>query len=194
MSFEFIFQKLIDYFPQITSYAVFAIILVFATYKFTKFYLETKQVIKDYPSNKKLLEELNNNFETLTILLAKDDIIKHDLFISLSPITTSELGEELYEKSGGKEFFEKYKDEFLDKLDDDQFDSPLEVQEDAIKVMIFNSRDAKFKDIQNFVYYNPVYNDNKISYIDILNILGLKLRDYYFKKNPDKFSDVNTNN
>ena len=143
-----------------------------------------------------------NSIERLSIInhkickwIVKNDndmIDELDLYAQKhSPLTLTEIGRELLEKSFAKKAMDDNLDFFIKKLEEYEPKTPYDVEDNALGVVFFNTGNEIFNDIKNFLYYSPeeIEFSNgekaKISLQIIIRLMSLYLRDKYFEKYPE---------
>lgn len=200
---DYILQKLFEYYPQVSTYFIIILVVVFVVYKFTIFYKDTKDNNRkfgeiegslnkiDEDNNKKFgeiegsLNRIDKGFTTLNqILLEKNVISKSCYSEENSPRVINKIGLKLYSESGAEKLFDNIKDELLLELEKKHFDSLLELERSSLDVLMDKMNDIRFKDIQNFAFEHPTFDNNPLTYTDLLFIMSLKLREAYREKYP----------
>ncbi len=73
----------------------------------------------------------------------------------------------------------------MTELESKKFESLLELEQSCLEVLLQKRNDQKFKNIQNFAFEHPTFEGRTLTYIDILFVLSLKLRDDFREKHPD---------
>lgn len=179
-------QKLIEYFPQVSTYFIIILVAVFVTYKLTIFYINTKKTNSKFPTIEETLNRIDKGFTTLNQILLEKNVISRSCYSEEnSPRVLNEMGVRLYSESGARDLFEKIKDELISELEKKHFDSLLELERSSLDVLIEKMNDIRFKEIQNFAFQHPTFNSNPLTYTDILFIMSLRLRDLYREKHKN---------
>ena len=200
---DYILQKLSEYYPQVSTYFIIILVVAFVVYKLTIFYKDTKDNNKkfgemegslsriDKDNNKKFgeiegsLNRIDKGFTTLNqILLEKNVISKSCYSEENSPRVINKIGLKLYSESGAEKLFDNIEDELLLELEKKHFDSLLELERSSLDVLMDKMNDIRFKDIQNFAFEHPTFDNNPLTYTDLLFIMSLKLREAYREKYP----------
>lgn len=182
---EIVLNYLITYYPQVGGYLLAAFVLAFVVWKISKFYLTTQTTNKDFLSIKATIEDIRSGFSTLNQVLLEKNVISNSCFSSSnSPRAINQLGIKLMHDSGADKLFQDMKTELIRELENAKFDSFLELEQESLDVLLKKMNDTRFKRIQNFAFEHPKYEEVDLTYIDILHILSLKLRDAYLEKYP----------
>jgi hypothetical protein len=197
MWFE-ILNILEKYYPPIGGFASLVIIVSIISIKSYQFYsrtksvnnvfeLRTKKVDNTFKEISERLNKLSKGLEmTNTILLEKKFIDNSCYSESHSPVQMSLLGKELYQQSGAKELMEELSEKLLAELESDfQQDTALEVQRNSLRILLEKMDEREFRSLQKFAYNNPVFNDNPLTYSNILFVTSLELRNRYLERHPD---------
>ena len=183
---DIVSSYLIKNYPQIAGYAVLIIICVFITSKFCKFYFENKKVINEFPNLKETLGKIDRGLTTLNQILLEKTVITQSCYSNEnSPRVINELGKQLFVESRASKLFQEINQELIAELESKKFDSLLELERSSLSVLIEKMNDPRFKDIQNFAFEHPTYQKQALTYMDILFVMSLKLRDVYIEKHPD---------
>ncbi len=184
--FDYAIQKLIEYFPQVSTYFIIILVAIFVTYKITVFYINTKKINSKFPEIEDTLERIDKGFTTLNQILLEKNVISRSCYSEEnSPRVINQIGQKLYTESGASGLFENIKDELISELEKKHFDSLLELERSSLDVLIEKMSDIRFKDIQNFAFQHPTFDSNPLTYTDILFIMSLRLRDLYREKHND---------
>lgn len=181
-----IYNYLLTKYPLITSYAILIIIVIFFTYKFCKFYFETKETNNEFPNIKQTLGKIDKGLTTLNQILLEKTVITQSCYSNEnSPRVLNALGSKLLSDSGANDIFQEIEPELIKELEKKKFDSLLELERNSLMVLIERMNDSRFKNIQNFAFEHPTFEGQSLTYTDILFVMSLKLRDAYRTKYPD---------
>jgi len=182
---EIILNYLITHFPQIAGYAVLFFFVVYVTFKLAKFYLNTNKTNEELPGIKFSLAKIDKGLTTLNQILLEKTVISQSCYSNeASPRAVSDLGEKVLQQSGADALFETLAPELIDELEKTKPDSLLELERNALQILLAKMDDPRFKDIQNFVFQHPTFDSNPLTYTDVLFLMSLNLRDSYRKRYP----------
>lgn len=131
------------------------------------------------------LSRISRDLNALINVLREKEFINSSFAEAHSPKVLSLKGNKLNNESGAKVVFELIKDEKLQELENRSFASLLDVENCAIGVMLNMKDDPRFTEVKNFVYNHPVFEGTPLRFADVLFVLGLQLRDYYFARHPE---------
>ena len=183
---QYIFDKLIQYFPQIGAYTLIALVVGLIVWKAASFYIKTQNTVSKFPMIETVLSKIDKGFTTLNQVLLEKQVISQSCYSNEnSPRVVNEIGKKLFKESGAEELFEKIKEELMSELESKKFDSLLELERSCLNVLLEKMNDNRFKNIQNFAFQNPKYEGLPLSYTDMLFVMALMLRDYYREKYPE---------
>lgn len=186
MTIEYIGSKIIENFPQFAGYVLIALVVGFIVCKCTIFYINTSKSITKLPAIEVTLKRIEQGFLTLNQVLLEKSVISQSCFSNEnSPRVINELGKELLEKSGAKIVYDEIKSILMTELENKKFESLLELEQRCLEVLLQKRDDQKFKNIQNFAFEHPTFKSKPLTYIDILFVISLELRDDYRKNHPD---------
>ncbi len=176
---EYIIRLAIDYFPPISWYTTAAAALVLATVKIHSFYIKTTAHHAEVPSIKDLLEHIDKGLATLNNVLLEKNIISHSCYSgNRSPRTINALGTQLMKESGAEIIFHAQKERLAAELAAKHAASLLQLEREALNVMIAHRDDPAFLPLQDFVYRHPMFDGTPLTYTDLLFVMALILRDY----------------
>lgn len=142
--------------------------------------------VKDIDNN---IKGINNNITTIrgniskiiSFLITGDKKAKA-FFVAHSPIELNDLGKEILDKSGARNFIDSSLESLISKIKDGNPKSYLDIHQLAVSVL-FNLLDTEpFSGIKDFVYQNPQYKGNDIDIQAIINLAALYLRDKYIEQ------------
>lgn len=183
---QFIFQKLMDYYPTVSVYSLIILISGFVIWKLAWFYYKTSDTNSLVPKILSSLDRLETGLDKLNHVLVEKGIIDLPCYArQKSPWEINEVGEKLLQKSGADKLLEIIKDRLLLDLENKPLISLLELQRESLNVLVNYMDDIEFKDVQNFVYQNPTFENNPLRYIDLIHTMSLRLRNYYLEKHPN---------
>lgn len=189
-----IFQKLSEYYPQIATYFIIVLVVAYTVFKLTCFYKDTKGATSKFPGMETTLNKIDRGLDKLNQSLLDNKLIKSSCYSNEnSPRVVNDLGKKLLEESGANKLMDKIGKELMTDLESRQFDSLLEMERSAYDVITDKMNDVRFKDVQNFVFEYPSFDNHPLTYTDLLFAMSLKLRDKYREKhqNSDLESDLN---
>ena len=194
---EYIIQKLLECYPQIATYFIIILVVAYTVYKVTIFYKDTKDKNNKFGEEFKsvngtlvkvneTLTEVDKGLAILNQALLEKNVISISCYSNKnSPRVINQLGLKLYSESGAEKLFNSIKDELLLDLEKKQFDSLLELEMSSLNVLMEKMSDSRFKDVQNFIFEHPNFEDHPLTYTDILFVMSLKLRETYREKHKD---------
>ena len=107
------------------------------------------------------------------------------LFESNSPITLTDIGKEVLNVSGGKEYVDNNIDGLIQKMEEENLKTALDVQNYSSSLLFQKIDDDNFKKIKNFIYNNPNYKKVNISSTVIIKTMSIYLRDKYLDRHPN---------
>jgi len=191
---QLLLESLIKYYPQIAGYGFLIIIVTIVVYKCTKFYLKTEEVCKEFPNLQSLLQKIDKGFSTLNQILIEKDVIGSSCYSGGgSPRVLNERGEKLYKQSGAEKLLNEIKSDLLSEVEKQKQDSLLELEQNAIKILLEKMKNPEFKEIQDFAYNNQSFEGTPLTYTDILLVMALELRDMYIGKHPEIKPEIKQN-
>jgi hypothetical protein len=217
---EYFLNFLNQYYPQVGIYAATLFFVIAVTVKIHGFYLNMQTVkgktekledkmpdielkMKMWQGKTEKLEDkmpkieiMFSKIETGLILLNKmlleKTIISQSCYSNEnSPRTINDIGQSLLKESGANKIFEAKKKMLLSDLELKTINSLLELEREALNVMLAHGDDLDYKPVQDFAFEHPTYQGNPLTYTDILFIMALKLRDFYQVKHPELTSSEN---
>ena len=112
------------------------------------------------------------------------------LSVTLSPRRMSELGLELYQKSGMQLLFENNKNRFIEKIEKQKPAAALDVEELALSILYNSTHEPVFKPVKDWLFNNPVFNGLDIDMSAICLVASFELRDIYLEKHPELLPDL----
>jgi len=187
---ELICQKLIEYFPQVGSYFLIAIVVGIIFWKAGSFYTKTKNISDKLPAIEKSLEKIVNAINEIQIILKTKlkgiDIVNTLVERGNSPLNPTAFGAKLIKDSGLEKILDDNKDLLCTKL---KASLPKEyteydVQERAREVLLSLKDDPIISPVKTYVYNNPMEIDT------ILRVGGLWLRDDFLKVPRDIAKEI----
>lgn len=105
--------------------------------------------------------------------------IDKQIYKDQSPLSLTELGQQLVDDSGFKEIFEQVKDNLVEMLEEQKPDTQYEVQEKSRALMDSLASYQPFKPIEKYAF------EHGKDLNQILRAGAILLRDYYIKKHPE---------
>lgn len=182
----FFIDSLVKYYPQVGVYALIGAALIFFTWKVSVFCVKTNALHEEFPSLKTLIGEIRSALVTLNQVLVEKNVINKSVFSqSNSPRQMNAVGVKLYNESGAKSAFEGMRDDLMKDLEAKKLDSFLELEREALNVVLAKMNDIRFKAIQNYAFEHSSFDNNPLTYTDILHVISLNLRDAYIAKHPE---------
>ena len=104
-------------------------------------------------------------------------IKKAKAFFIQSFAELNDLGKEILDKSGAKNFIDSLLESLISKIKDGKPKSYLDIHQLAVSVLFDFLDTEHFSGIKDFVYQNPRYKDNDIDIQAIINLAALYLRE-----------------
>lgn len=147
---------------------------------------DTKEIKKDVKFNTLSIRGISN------FLFSKFGDEPISFFSTMSPVTLTKLGEELFITSGGKIFIENKLNYLISKMEKIKLKSALDIQNYAFDIITDEHDSDDFIPLKNFIYHNPNYKDNEINLFIITRIISIYLRDKYFEKYPELEKNSNS--
>jgi hypothetical protein len=148
--------------------------------------------------------KLNNTFEDVNVKVADisqwimktDNSMIDTLLKKTSPYSITPIGYDILKLSGGEDAVDNNLDFFIDELKKINPETPFDVEEKSISIILNNTSKECFNPIKNYVYYSPKKievddpetggkREVQISFHAILNVMGVYLRDKYLAKYPE---------
>ena len=114
---------------------------------------------------------------------------KANLTVAYSPRKLSDLGCELYQKSGMQVVLEANMHLFIEKIEDTKPTSALDVEDLAYSVLSNETPELIFKPVKDWLFNNPVFTEMDIDMSAICYVASFELRDAYLKKHPEILPD-----
>lgn len=181
-----IWNFLMQRYPAI-AIALFVLLLVIvATWKFCAFYSKTQNTMKEIPDIKKMLQNIHTGLLSLNSILIEKSVIGQSCYSSAnSPRALNDVGKRLLEQSGADKLLEDKKEVLISELEKQKVDTLLRLEQLSLQVLIYKMNRPEFKALQDFAFQNPAFDGNPLSYIDILYVMSLALRDEYRNKHPE---------
>ncbi len=112
-----------------------------------------------------------------------------------SPRVMTEIGRSLFINSGASSVLEENLDSFITKLEALNPQTPFDVEDRSLSVLLGSISDPIFNSIKNYIYYGPesvrMKDENghevevKLSLLSIIRLMGLELRDKYLERHPE---------
>lgn len=183
---DYLFNFLIQDYQQVALLAIVLYLIIKITITLDRFYMKTKRLHDTVPGMERLLMKIDTGLTLLNKTLLNKSIINESCYSSdHSPRAVNILGEKLFKESGADALFASQKKMLLNELALKPIDSLLQLQTEALNVLLAHWDDPAFRPLQNFVYQHPTYDRTPLSYPDLLFVISLKLRDYYISKHPE---------
>lgn len=148
------------------------------------------------------IQQKVNSINEIVMVIGKwimktDNDMIDELAQKASPYTLTPVGKELLKISHGQEIISRNLSVLIDKIDEKEPKTALDVEDFAAGVLLENLSDEMFNDLKNYVYYEPEtvkitdpetneVVDIKISIPTLLHIMSIYLRDEYIKRRKDK--------
>lgn len=127
-----------------------------------------------------------NQISVVAFLSGKFEDYPLKLYQNKSPVTFTELGEEILNEIGGKEFIDNSAVSLLKIMEEHEFKSPLDVEDYAPLLLAGEvSKWDEFTAVKNHIYHKPKYKDIDLDLPVALRLIGLYLRDKYLEKHPE---------
>jgi hypothetical protein len=174
------YKWLLEHYPMMFG----ALLLIFITYKFCKFYFvrfrkveEECDKISALQTTARLNGEVSARIERnlddklfpkidsivtsinglLLFLNTKHKDFKSELFVVKSPVELSPIGNEILEVSGGKKYIDTNSKILIALMEKNSLKSALDVQNHAHLVLLNQFDSDQFTEIKNYLYNNPIY-------------------------------------
>jgi hypothetical protein len=180
--FDVIFTWLKDNYPL----AFGGCVLAFTVWVIARFYFNTKNALSKFPHFEVLLNKLDKGFTTLNSILLEKSVISNSCYSEgHSPRTLNEKGKKLYRESGAEALFEKMKTTWVQELMAKKCDSLLALEGQALQLLLEKKAESTYKELQDFAYQHPTFENTPLTYTDIIFVLSLQLRDEYLKIHPE---------
>ncbi len=154
-------------------------------YKFGRFSKEFEGVAKSVKSMGTDIRKNTMTLKSITTHLYSSGNATHGLFEHNSPITLTELGKNVLVESGGEEYLNRNYTSLIEEMEGENLKTALDVQNYSSSLLFQKTEGDGFKDIKDWVYNNPVYNEINITMAEIIRVMGVSLRDKYLEKHPD---------
>lgn len=193
MTLEYVISKLIEYFPQIAGYGILAIVVGYISVKATQFYMKTNGLHSSVggldvavTGMKTTLDSIHTGLTTLNNVLLEKTVISTSCYsVGNSPRILNASGLKVYNESGAKPLLESKKNELMKELELKTYNSFLEVERESFKVLLDRMSEPDFSVVQDFAYQHPQFENQALTYSDILYIMSIVLRDAYKEKHPE---------
>jgi hypothetical protein len=191
---EIIFEYILNNLPSLSAVVILIALACYIIRKFTKW--EDKH---DY-GHTNIEHSLSRNQEEHTEILRRLDLLERfliknssanykDFSQTYSPIQLNPLGQKLFEESKAKDFFDEKKPALLRLLSTElgklKTITALDVQDYAYRVCISISDNDDFKDIKDFIFLHPIYEEKTLSVGTICMLIGIELRNAYLELHPE---------
>ena len=107
-----------------------------------------------------------------------------------SPTSLTVSGIKLLNESGGKKLIDENLDFFITELHNTLSKTALDVENNAFEVIFKNSDKENFKEVKDFIYNHPVYEESQINLTSIVKISSIYLRVSILKNTPIFYKQV----
>jgi hypothetical protein len=136
-----------------------------------------KNIDSDVSSIKEKVDNLRISNKAITTVLVTKFDIDHALFVDNSPTALSELGNRIIKESGGKAYLDDNDVLLLEKLQNMEYSSQLDIQNNAYFLLLGLANEPGMSAIKDFIFEHPVYLDVKLDMPTILKAMSIYLRD-----------------
>lgn len=112
-----------------------------------------------------------------------------------SPMSMTKIGRDLFNDSGAKKTMDENADFLLSELEIRNPQTPFDVEDEALSVLLANMSHPMFNEIKSYLYYKPgritftdengESKDVRVSMFGIVRLMGLDLRDRYLARHPE---------
>ena len=197
-------DKIIDLvvgkFPEMIIIVIVSMIVWLVAKFYFRRFVPVEDKIKDHDSVIDKIVESIRNIEAY--IMKKDKSAIDGLFRKFSPYTLTDAGLKLIEISGAKKCVDENIDFFADEIQKLKPKAALDVEDNALSVLNWNTSNEIFNQIKDFVYNAPkpyvISDDNGNSVVleeaitlsVILLVTSIYLRDKYFEKHPEFLKDT----
>lgn len=194
---------IVSHYPAL-GIGVFALVLiVIATIRITTFVNKSNKIHEEFPGVKTDLGKLKTDLKCLpeiqasmskmhtalsslnTVLLDKQLINTTCYASSNSPLALNTAGNNLIKESGADVIFESMKKELIEDLLAKDVKSLLQLERASLALLFSKMDDPRFKQLQDFAFEHPTFENNSLSFSDILFVMSLVLRDSYRSQHPE---------
>jgi hypothetical protein len=132
------------------------------------------------------LTRLERRFDQLILVLQSTKKMNVRLLESNSPLELTALGHKILVEMGGKQFVDMHLARLVKQIEEQNFKSPLDVQDYCSVVLNEFVNDDGFLPIKDYIFKMPMYkiSDSNIIQMDLsvaLSIMGIYLRNQFFK-------------
>ena len=137
------------------------------------------------------LNKQGESINDISVWVMKRDKSMIPLFMSKkSPYYLNPTGLALLEDCGGKKCIDENVDYFISKLESTNPDTPYDVEERAMKIVMSSKGLPFFNPIKHYLYFKPDVvelggNTVEISIFAVASVMGIYLRDIYLEKHPE---------
>ena len=199
---EAIINFISEHYPVIGLVLALLVAAIVATFKIAMYHVSvqnTKQKVDDLPcdTHTKILDRLETRIATLPCDSHRKAIVniektllgkkrfKANLTVAYSPRKLSELGNNLYQKSGMRAVLEENMRMFVEKIENENPTSALDVEDLSYSVLFGDTSEPFFKPVKDWIFNNPVFSEMDIDMSAICYVASFELRDAYLKKYPE---------
>lgn len=112
-----------------------------------------------------------------------------------SPMTMTKIGRDLFRESGAEKAMDENYEFLLSELEQKKPQTPFDVEDEALSVLLANMSHPMFNEIKNYLYYKPEripFTDEngdrkevRVSMFAVIRLMGLDLRDRYLDRHPE---------
>lgn len=202
--FSNLWEWLFDHYPWVLITLAIVIVAVIICYKIVKFYYTKFKKVEDICDKvetlpdivnrntenieKQVIPKLNsisNSLSIITSILFKKGIVdKTELFKTVSPVNLTDIGMEVLELIGGRQYVESNSERLIEQMKEQNYKSALDVQNQANLLILEQAGSDDFVPIKDFIYQNPQYKTIALDMSTVVTVMGIYLRDKYFEKYP----------
>ena len=177
---------IVDNYPAI-AFMIAGIIIGGIANKYRTMLKDTKKKVN---ANTKKIDSLPCDSHRRAIVNIEKSLLgkkrfKANLTVAYSPRKLSELGSELYQKSGMQAVLEENMCVFVEKIENEKPTSALDVEDLAYSVLFGDTSELFFKPVKDWIFNHPVFNEMDIDMSAICYVASFELRDAYLKKHPE---------
>ncbi|MBA7551205.1 hypothetical protein ES705_43741 [subsurface metagenome] len=202
--FSNLWEWLFDHYPGVLITLAIVVVAVIICYKIVKFYYTKFKKVEDICDKvetipdivnrntenieKQVIPKLNsisNSLSIITSILFKKGIVdKTELFTTTSPVNLTDIGVEVLELIGGKQYIDANSERLIEQMKVQNYKSALDVQNQSNLLILEQAEADDFVPIKDFIYQNPQYKAIVLDMSTVVTVMGIYLRDKYFEKYP----------
>ena len=133
------------------------------------------QVLDDM---QKTIEKIKNNVKVMSDSLIQSELSDFDggRLQAYSPIQVTDEGQQYLEEVGFIEIFMEHEDDFFEFIEDEEPETDYDIENAAIKSVLFLFDEPYFKSVKEYLYNNPK-EDRK----EFIQIAGIYVRNKYME-------------